>query len=134
MKKFLNRDIEERESVHEIECDLDLDKHLNLETMPISKKERRLSPPKSRLVSGSPVMKGSSILPQKTSKPKNMMSNNNTSVVEQVTTENSAEDQYIVDAMYVRMMKMKLPEAAIRKKMISDGVPVEAIENFFQNS
>jgi hypothetical protein len=63
-----------------------------------------------------------------------MMSNNNTSVVEQVTTENSAEDQYIVDAMYVRMMKMKLPEAAIRKKMISDGVPAEAIENFFGNS
>ena len=120
--------------MQEIECDLDLDKHLNLETMPISTKERRLSPPKGRLASRSPVMKDSSILPQKVSKPKNMTSINNTSVVEQVATDNSAKDQYIVDAMYVRMMKMKLPEAAIRKKMISDGVPAETIEIFFRNS
>jgi CRP-like cAMP-binding protein len=39
---------------------------------------------------------------------------------------------FVTDAMYDRMLKMKLPESAIRKKMMTDGVPPEAIDNLFQ--
>ena len=50
-----------------------------------------------------------------------------------VEAENTVES-YAVDAMYHRMLKMKLPESAIRKKMITDGVPTHAVDRFFRDN
>lgn len=50
------------------------------------------------------------------------------------TAPNSQGDSYAFDAMYARMLSMKLPEAAIRKKMNADGVPLQFIDLFFQDN
>jgi len=44
------------------------------------------------------------------------------------------EAPFVFDSMYDRMLKMKLPETAIRKKMAADGVPAQFIDTFFQEN
>jgi len=137
LNKILNREKNEegRDSVHEIDLDLDLDldDHLNFDSTPpsLNDKTGRKSPLPVKQSSTSPTRKEPTKGPMKSSKYNKTQSKSKSK--SPIKTE-SSDAPYVVDAMYARMMKMKLPEAAIRKKMTSDGVPVEAIDNFFRNN
>lgn len=54
------------------------------------------------------------------------------SIKKKVISNNSVNDEYFVDPMYERMVKLNLPEHAIRKQMIKDGVLSHVVDFFFQ--
>jgi hypothetical protein len=90
----------------------------NTSSLPVAKKDDVLSSAKQKSTAAPAVVTS------KVAQPTNSKS--------AVASTDQAES-YVFDAMYDRMLKMKLPETAIRKKMKGDGVPPEAIDIFFRD-